>query len=166
VETRGRRRYYKIASAQVAESIEALLAIAPQRAATGLTEVSRGQALQRARTCYDHLAGQLGVALADAFERDLMLVPAAGGWDLTSAGQRRLEGLGLDTSALHQSRRPFLLPCLDWTERRPHLAGALGQALADRLLDLGWVRRSPQSRALVITTPGERQLLAEFAIKV
>jgi hypothetical protein len=132
----------------------------------GLTEVTRGKALQRARTCYDHLAGQLGVALADAFERDRVLLPTASGWDLTSAGERKLAHLGLDAAALNESRRPFLRPCLDWTERRPHLAGMLGQALAGRLFDLDWVRRSSQSRALVITPAGERQLLAEFAIKL
>ena len=166
VETRGRQRYYKIASAQVAASIEALLTIAPQRAASSLRDATRGTSLQRARTCYDHLAGQLGVALADALERDRVLVPAAGGWDLTSVGRRRLEALGLDPEALQQTRRPLLRPCLDWTERRPHLAGALGRALADRLLDLGWVRRSTHSRAIVITAPGQQQLLAEFAIKI
>jgi DNA-binding transcriptional ArsR family regulator len=165
VETRGRRRLYKIASAQVAESIEALLTIAPHRAANSLRDATRGKSLQRARTCYDHLAGQLGVAPADTLERDGVLAPSAGGWDLTSEGRPRLEVLGLDT-ALHQSRRPFLRPCLDWTERRPHVAGALGRALADRLLDLGWVRRSTQSRAIVITAHGEQQLLAEFAIKI
>ena len=162
----GRQRYYKIAGAQIAESIEALLAIAPHQDAVGLTQVTRGKALQRARTCYDHLAGQLGVALVDSFERDRMLLPTASGWDLTSAGERKLAHLGLDAAALHEGRRPFLRPCLDWTERRPHLAGLLGQALAGRLLDLDWVRRSSQSRALVITASGERQLLAEFAIKL
>jgi DNA-binding transcriptional ArsR family regulator len=166
VETRGRRRYYKIASPHVAQSVESLLTIAPHQEANSLRDAARGTSLQRARTCYDHLAGRLGVALADAFERDGVLAPAAGGWDLTSGGRRRLEVLGLDIAALRPGRRPFLRPCLDWTERRPHLAGALGRALADRLLDLGWVRRSPQSRAIVITAPGERQLLAEFAIKV
>jgi DNA-binding transcriptional ArsR family regulator len=166
VETRGRQRYYKIASPQVAQSIEAMLTIAPHREANSLRDASRGKSLQRARTCYDHLAGQLGVALADALERDGVLVPTAGGWDLTSDGQRRLEVFGLDTGALHQSRRPVLRPCLDWTERRPHVAGALGRALADRLLDLGWVRRGTQSRAIMITTPGEQRLLAEFAIKL
>jgi hypothetical protein len=111
------------------------------------------------------------VALADALERDRVLAPVAGGWDLTSEGRRRLDtfGLdifGLDTQVLRQSRRPLLRPCLDWTERRPHVAGALGAALAERLLQLGWVRRGAQSRAIVITAPGERQLLAEFAIKI
>jgi hypothetical protein len=106
------------------------------------------------------------VALADSFERDRVLLPTASGWDLTSAGERKLAHLGLDTAVLQQGRRPFLRPCLDWTERRPHLARMLGRALASLLLDLGWVRRSAQSRALLITAPGERQLLSEFAIKL
>jgi DNA-binding transcriptional ArsR family regulator len=160
----GRKRYYRIASAQIAESVEALLAIAPPQPAAGLTEVTAGKALQRARTCYDHLAGRLGVALADAFERDQVLLPTASGWDLTREGEAALARLGLDPAALRQARRPFLRPCLDWTERRPHLAGMLGQAIAARFLDLDWVRRSGRSRALVITATGERQLLAEFAI--
>jgi DNA-binding transcriptional ArsR family regulator len=135
VRKRGRQRYYRLASRDIAQAIEALLAIAPQQTATGLTGVSRGKALQRARTCYDHVAGRLGA-------------------------------FGLDVDALHGGRRPLLRPCLDWTERRPHMAGQLGQALAGRLLDLGWVRRGAASRALVITPLGEQQLLAEFAIKV
>lgn len=122
--------------------------------------------MQRARTCYDHLAGRLGVALADAFERDQIISPVVGGWALTGGGEARLAALGLDVGALRRGRRPVLRPCLDWTERRPHVAGMLGQALAGRLLDLDWVRRSSQSRALVITAAGERQLLAEFAIKL
>jgi hypothetical protein len=106
------------------------------------------------------------VALADSFERDRVLLPTASGWDLTSQGEEKLQRLGLDAAALHEGRRPFLRPCLDWTERRPHLAGQLGQALAGRLLELDWVRRSSQSRALLITAAGERQLLAEFAVKL
>jgi hypothetical protein len=125
-----------------------------------------GPALQRARTCYDHLAGRLGVALADAFELDQVITAADGGWALTGRGERRLAALGLDVAALAPGRRPFLRPCLDWTERRPHMAGKLGQALASRLLDLDWVRRTPGSRALAITPLGERELLAQFAVKL
>jgi DNA-binding transcriptional ArsR family regulator len=166
VRKRGRRRYHQLASQEIAQAIEALLAIAPQQTATGLTNVSRGKALQRARTCYDHLAGRLGVALADAFEQHQMIIPADSGWMLTSAGERRLGAFGLDVDALHGGRRPLLRPCLDWTERRPHMAGSLGMALSGRLHDLGWVRRAAASRAVVITPLGEQQLLAEFAVRV
>jgi hypothetical protein len=156
----------QVGGQEMAQAIEALLAIAPRQAVTGLTGVTRGKALQRARTCYDHLAGQLGVALADALEQQRVLTPAAGGWVLTSQGERRLGALGLDIGALRRSRRSFLRPCLDWTERRPHVAGMLGRVLAGRLLDLGWVRRAEATRAVLITPLGEQQLLAEFAVRV
>lgn len=166
VRSRGRQRWYRLASPETAQAIEALLAIAPRQAVTGLRDVSRGKALARARTCYDHLAGRLGVALADAFQQHRLITVADSGWLLTSHGERRLDGLGLDIGALHHARRPFLRPCLDWTEHRPHMAGTLGQALAGRLLDLGWVRRGAATRAVVITPLGEQRLLAEFAVRV
>jgi DNA-binding transcriptional ArsR family regulator len=162
----GRQRFYRLASPDIARAIEALLAIAPQSSATGLANVTRGRALQRARTCYDHLAGQLGVALADAFEQHQLIAASDSGWALTTRAERRLAALGLEVAALHRGRRPILRPCLDWTERRPHMAGALGQAVATRLLDLDWVRRIQGTRALLITPAGERELLAEFAVKV
>lgn len=166
VRQRGRQRYYRFASPDIARAVEALLAIAPRSTATGLTNVTRGKALQRARTCYDHLAGQLGVTLADSFEQRGLIAPADSGWTLTSQGARRLGALGIDVGALHHTRRQFLRPCMDWTEHRPHMAGAVGQALASRLLDLGWVRRASATRAVVITALGEQQLLAEFAVRV
>ncbi|MBO0806563.1 MAG: helix-turn-helix transcriptional regulator [Nocardiopsaceae bacterium] len=163
---RGRQRYFRIASPGIAQAIEALLAIAPRQTATGLTGVTRGKALQRARTCYDHLAGRLGVALADAFEQHKVITATDSGWTLTSQGERRLGELGLDVDALQRARRPVLRPCLDWTERRPHMAGGLGRALADRLLDQGWIRRAAATRAVIITPLGEQRLLAEFAVRV
>lgn len=166
VRQRGRQRYYRLASPGIARAIEALLAIAPRTTATGLTNVTRGRALQRARTCYDHLAGRLGVSLADSFEQRGLIAAADSGWALTGQGARRLGALGIDVDALHRARRQFLRPCMDWTEHRPHMAGAVGQALASRLLDLGWVRRASATRAVVITADGEQQLLAEFAVRV
>jgi hypothetical protein len=106
------------------------------------------------------------VALADAFEHRRLISACDSAWALTTHGEHTLGALGLDTAALHGSRRPVLRPCLGWTERRPHMAGALGQALATRLLDLDWVRRSPSTRALRVTPVGEQQLLAEFAIRI
>lgn len=166
VRKQGRHRYFQLAGPAIAQAVEALLAIAPHCSATGLTSVTRGQALQRARTCYDHVAGRLGVALADSFEQHKFITVAASGWTLTSQGERRLSTLGVDVGTMRQGRRPVLRPCQDWTERRAHMAGALGQALADCFLRLEWVRRSASSRALVVTAVGERQLLAQFAISV
>lgn len=166
VRKQGRQRYYRLASRDVAQAIETLLALAPRHSVTGLTNVTRGKSLRRARTCYDHLAGQLGVALADAFEQQRLITTSDSGWTLTSQGERRLGTLGVDTAALHRGRRPLLRPCLDWTERRPHMAGLLGQALASRFLDLDWVRRTSASRSLLVTALGEQRFLTEFTIKL
>ena len=162
----GRNRHYRLAGGDVARAVESLLTIAPHRPAGGFTEAGAGQALRRARTCYDHLAGRLGVELLDAFERDEVLRRCDGGWDVTAAGRVRLAALGLDLDALAGGRRPLLRSCQDWTERRPHVAGALGAAVATRLFDLGWIRRRRDSRALVIAPLGARELLAQFAIRV
>jgi len=113
VEQHGRQRHYRLASPQVAEVIEAMLTIAPDRHARGLRESSRGAKLRHARTCYDHLAGTLGVAVTDSLQRQRLLQPAEGSYRLTPQGQRRFEDLGLDIAALRQRRRTFARPV--WT---------------------------------------------------
>jgi DNA-binding transcriptional ArsR family regulator len=160
----GRQRRYTLANPQIAHAIEALLAIAPPRTAQGLRESNRGEAIRRARTCYDHLAGRLGVALTDALEQQHAIAPHASGWELTPQGEDTLAELGLDLPSLRNQRRAFIRPCLDWTERQMHLAGALGAAISNRFFELHWIRRQPGSRALRLTPEGETQLLAKFAI--
>jgi DNA-binding transcriptional ArsR family regulator len=161
----GRQRLYRISQPEVAEAIEGLVRIAPERRARTLRESHEGRAIQRARTCYDHLAGRLGVELTAALERDRVIIPDDGGYRLTTHGERRLESLGLDIGAARARRRAFARQCLDWTEHRPHLAGALGAALAGRLFELGWVLRVPQTRALRVTQLGEQGLRAEFGLE-
>lgn len=165
-ERRGRERHYRLAGHDVAQAIEGLMAIAPPVAATGLREVNRGRAIQQARTCYDHLAGALGVSLADALQRERLLRPLEQGWAVTADGERRLAGLGLELDGLRRERRAFVRPCQDWTERRPHVAGALGAGIAQRFFELGWIERRPGSRALRVTDEGRRGLLANFAVRV
>jgi DNA-binding transcriptional ArsR family regulator len=165
-ERRGRRRYYRLAGPEVARAIEGLLAIAPERRAASLRESTRGEAIRRARTCYDHLAGRLGVALTDSLGAQGVVCVADDGWSLTDTGRRRLEAFGVDVGALETRRRTLIRPCLDWTERRPHLAGALGASLAERIVELGWVERLPQTRALRITAAGARELRREFAVEL
>jgi DNA-binding transcriptional ArsR family regulator len=154
VEQRGRQRHYRLANPHVAEVLEAMLTLAPHRQANNLRETNRGRALARARTCYDHLAGALGIALIDALQHQRIVEPADNSYQLTGAGQQRMRELGIDVNQLRQQRRVFARPCLDWTERRPHLAGALGAAIADRLLELDWIRRTPHTRALKVTETG------------
>jgi DNA-binding transcriptional ArsR family regulator len=162
----GRRRRYRLPGDEVARALEALLAIAPTRPASGLRDSVRGDAIKRARTCYDHLAGRLGIGLVDAMERERLLDPRAGSWEITARGEQRLVDLDLDLDGLRRSRRPLLRPCPDWTERRPHVAGALGAAITDRLIDDRWIERLPGSRAVRVTERGERRLLSHFGLRV
>lgn len=166
VEQHGRRRLYTLASPHVAEVIEAMLTLAPDRRASSLRESRHGHAIRDARTCYDHLAGTLGVALTDALAHQGIIQAGDDHYSLTERGQHRLESFGVDIDDLRGRRRSFARPCLDWTERRAHLAGALGAGIADRLLELGWVTRLPKTRALRVTELGEQGLREEFAINL
>jgi DNA-binding transcriptional ArsR family regulator len=146
----GRHRYVKLAGAETAELIEGLAALTPRRTTTAhsLAAVSKRDAFARARTCYDHLAGKLGVALTDAMTERGMLDWTAG-VTLTGPGSAWLADLGI---TLDPPRgRPAVRSCLDVTERRPHLAGAVGAALCAHALDHGWVRHIPGGRALKVT---------------
>lgn len=164
VEQHGRQRHYRLADPQVAEVIEAMLTLAPQRRASSLRESTRGKQISHARTCYDHLAGTLGVALTDALCHQQVIRAADGRYELTGLGEERLLEFGVDVAQLRRHRRALARPCLDWTERRPHLAGALGAAIAQRMLDLQWVKRLPHTRALRVTETGREQLRDQFAI--
>lgn len=159
VVARGRHRYYRIAGPAVGAALEALSHVAPARPVRTLRESGHARALGFARTCYDHLAGRCGVALHDALLERQWLSEA---YDVTPAGATALAGWGVDVEAARGRRRSFARPCLDWTERRPHLAGALAAGIEAALLERGWfVRRSADSRALRLTEQG-RAWLAEL----
>ncbi|GAB2742793.1 ArsR/SmtB family transcription factor [Kitasatospora kifunensis] len=164
-ERQGRHRYVRLADPQVAELIEQLAALAPPRAdpapPRSLSAAGRRHALARARTCYDHLAGTVGVAIYDAMtERGLL--DQDGGLRLTGEGDAWLAGLGVTVPA--GGRRPAVLACLDWTERRPHLAGAVGAAICDRALTAGWITRIGSSRAVAVTATGRAVLRERFGV--
>jgi DNA-binding transcriptional ArsR family regulator len=144
---------------------EALAAIAPRRPVRSLREAHVGEALRRARTCYDHLAGRLGVELTAALARDGVVVDGEQP-RLGPAAPERLDALGIDLSSLESGRRPLVRTCLDWSERRPHLAGAVGAALATRLFELGWIERRPANRSVAVTTRGRLALREEFGLDV
>ncbi|MBI5107103.1 MAG: helix-turn-helix transcriptional regulator [Solirubrobacterales bacterium] len=146
------------AGVEVARALEALAAIAPERRTTTLRAWRHGEALRTARSCYDHLAGRAGVGLADALVAQGVLRPGDGGFAITPRGADRLGELGLDVGAVLAARRATARACVDWSERRPHVAGALGAALLDELLRRRWVQRRPEGRALRITPAGEEGL--------
>ncbi|MFI2201098.1 ArsR/SmtB family transcription factor [Streptomyces sp. NPDC020192] len=164
-ERQGRHRYVRLADAQVAQLVEDLAAQVPpaavRRAPRTLRESSAGSAMARGRTCYDHLAGRLGIAVTDALTGRGLLRQDTG-FALTDAGVEWFgaAGIPLDLSG----RRPPARACLDWTERRPHLAGAAGAALCRHVLDAGWCVRVGSERAVKVTPSGERELAALLGI--
>ncbi|CAM5230065.1 ArsR/SmtB family transcription factor [Streptomyces aurantiogriseus] len=161
-ERQGRHRYVRLADARVAQLLEDLAAqVAPDDVVRprSLRESSAGSAMARGRTCYDHLAGRLGITVTDALTaRGLLRTPEEGvaGFALTDAGLRWFAGVGIALD--RRGRRPLARACLDWTERRPHLAGAAGAALCRHALDAGWCVRIGSERAVKVTATGERAL--------
>jgi DNA-binding transcriptional ArsR family regulator len=151
----GRHRYYQLAGRDVAHALEALSVIAAAPPPDRPVSPARA-ALRAARTCYDHLAGVLAIDLARALERGkVVALDRDDGYRVTRAGARWFDAaLAIDVAALGDARRPISRRCIDWTERRPHLAGALGAAVLDRFLERRWVARTPESRALRITPHG------------
>lgn len=160
----GRHRYYRLANLDVAAAIEALVAISPGTVFAEMHEARDVSVLSYARTCYDHLAGKVGVAITDALHRKRFLRRGESGFALQPSGKRWLERLGIDVDAAGVERRKFAHACLDWSERTPHLGGAIGAALARRLIGLGWFERYPRSRALKVTSKGRAGMRRELGI--
>ncbi|GAA4616040.1 winged helix-turn-helix domain-containing protein [Actinoallomurus liliacearum] len=166
----GRHRYYRLKGAEVAAVIEAISRISPDVEVRSLRQSRQAHALQEARTCYDHLAGRAGAALFEAMlSRDLLETidssfddPAASAYQVTDKGERQLSSIGVDVAGLRGGRRRFAGHCLDWTERRPHLNGALGAALTARMIEDGWFERGSARRALLVTEKGRGRLADVF----
>jgi DNA-binding transcriptional ArsR family regulator len=164
VEPQGRHRYYRIASPLVAEMVETMSVVAGEtsRADPRLRRVD--PALAAARTCYNHLAGRLGVAIADALQRRGDIVFADGVGEVTAQGRAFFESFGIDAGLSSSGQRVLCKPCLDWTERRHHLAGTVGAALCDHCLTRGWLQRARDSRALTVTEEGGAAFANLFGI--
>lgn len=164
----GRHRYYALDGESVAHALEALsrVAGASSRAFAPNTPTT----LRAARTCYDHIAGALGVALHDRLLAQHLITARTTKhervYDVTPHGESRLRALGIDVLALRTQRRRFAFGCLDWSERRPHIGGALGAALLAVALERKWVARERDSRALRVTAIGQRELGSQFALRL
>jgi DNA-binding transcriptional ArsR family regulator len=163
LETQGRHRYYRLASPEVARALEALAAISRPSKHHASPKVPRD--LQFARTCYDHLAGRLGVVVTEGLLEQKYLLEKSSDYGLTLAGEQWFADFGIDVRALKDSRRSFARRCLDWSERRPHLAGALGAALFWQLQGLGWVIQK-KGRAVRLTVAGRSGLERELELKL
>src|SRR3954447_16892178 len=182
VHPQGRHRYYRLAGPEVGQLIEKLARLAPAAPARAPREDSRAYAVRRARTCYDHLAGRLGVAVfaallhqgfvtgGDGIHRidgdgeDRLSAPGRDiDYRLTASGHTRLSELGVDLPRMDDRGIP-LRYCVDWTEQRHHLSGRVGRALTDRLLALGWLKRADRGRAVLITDDGRERLPADLGV--
>ncbi|HDO52276.1 MAG TPA: transcriptional regulator [Rhizobiales bacterium] len=166
VEKQGRHRYYRLANAHVAHALEALMNLAvhgpPRHRPTG----PRDEAMRFARTCYDHLAGRVGVALAQSLLKSGILEERNGAFEITANGEARLEKLGLDLASLNKGRRAVASRCLDWSERMPHLGGALGAVLLKELEAREWLLRVDGTRAVTLTKSGKAGLRRNFGISL
>ncbi|WP_075997261.1 ArsR/SmtB family transcription factor [Salaquimonas pukyongi] len=161
----GRHRYYTLADDDVGSLLEAMMGFAAKR---GLLRTRTGpadEALRKARICYDHLAGELGVSLYNGLAAGGHLEVSGENITLSESGNRLMAGFGIDLTALKTGRRPLCKSCLDWSERRTHLAGALGSALLDRFYDLGWARRAKNSRVIEFSREGEAALAETFCAR-
>jgi DNA-binding transcriptional ArsR family regulator len=182
VEPSGRHRYYRLASPEVADVLEALARLAPAAPVRSLRQATHAQAIRSARTCYDHLAGRLGVALCDALVEGGIVLAEPGGdpdgeiggdpvlgagralrFELTATGRRTLAELGVALEP--PGPRPLVRYCVDWSEQRPHLAGWLGAALCSRLEQLGWVVRA-ERRVVRVTDTGRRALADQLGVRL
>lgn len=162
----GRHRYYRLAGPHVGQMLESIMAVALTGPPRFQPNSRLDERLRQARTCYDHIAGRLGVGLADRLaEREFVILGDEAG-EVTPSGADFLSDLGVDLVGGRARRRLFCRPCMDWTERRPHIGGAVGAALASRLLDLKWIERVRDSRALTITPAGRRDLMQVFGLSI
>lgn len=164
LERQGRHRYFRIASTEVAEAIGALMVVAATGPRRHHPIGPRDEALRLARTCWDHMAGRLAVALTERLCEAGHLATTDGAALVTDRGRRFFCDFGIDLDAPGGSRRPLCRTCLDWSERRHHVAGRLGAALLDRFIGLGWVARTSGSRALRLSGAGENGLATRFGL--
>jgi DNA-binding transcriptional ArsR family regulator len=165
VESQGRHRYFRLGGRDVAQLLENLMGVAYRTGAVRVRASPREPALRKARVCYDHLAGELGVLVFDALEERRLLHTGSEGLQLTRRGARFFTRMGIDTDALASQRRPLCRACLDWSVRRHHLAGVLGAALLQRCYALGWARRLNDSRVVNFSAAGERELRERFRLR-
>ena len=156
----GRHRYFELADDDVGSVLESMMGLAAKRGLLRVQPGPKDAALRKARVCYNHLAGDMGVHLFETLSARGHLVERDETIDLSASGRRFAEGFGIDLEALSKSRRPLCKSCLDWSSRRTHLAGALGTALLDRFYALDWAKRVENSRVVAFSEDGERQFLA------
>ncbi|HEY5826345.1 MAG TPA: helix-turn-helix transcriptional regulator [Cyclobacteriaceae bacterium] len=168
VESQGRHRYYRFSKPEVAYVIEAMINLLPEdKIKSKLAENARATSgIKYCRTCYDHLAGKIGVAVTDELLKQKFIRVNGKEYDVTTTGVKWFSDLGIQISDLKTERRVFARQCLDWSERRHHLAGTLGAALLNQILILGWIRKVKDSREVTVTAKGQTGLYKMLKLSI
>lgn len=164
VEVQGRHRYYTFSREEVAYAIEAMANLVPPQAVE--RQDVDAVPIKFCRTCYDHLAGKVGVLIMESLLRQKLIVYQQRELEVTPKGIAWLGEWGIDCEAVRHQRRSFVKPCLDWSERRHHLAGGLGAAMLNKMMESHWLRRTAHSRAVVVTAKGQEALTTHFNIQI
>jgi len=166
VVSQGRHRYFRLATPLISHMLEGIMAVAAHGPPRFRPSYKLDEAMRTARICYDHIAGRLGVGLTNTLCERGHVVLTDEGAEITEPGATFFSGFGIDLTAAQRRKRMYCRSCLDWSERRPHLGGAVGAAIADRCAALGWTQRARNSRALIITPAGRDGLHEVFGISL
>lgn len=166
VEKQGRHKYYRFSSKEVAYAVEAMANLIPKPENTVKKETEKYPPIKYCRTCYDHLAGKIGVALTDSLLEQKIILNKNDIFEISSEGKKWFSDFGINLEEAQKQKRIFLKPCLDWSERRNHLAGSVGAMLLNKMIIEDWIRKTKNSRAIIITGKGEKEFLKYFKIVV
>ncbi|MGH2643212.1 MAG: ArsR/SmtB family transcription factor [Chitinophagaceae bacterium] len=167
VEKQGRHRYFRFSRDEVAYAIEGLANLVQEGKRKNIGDKAEIPDVQYCRTCYDHLAGKIGVMITtELTKQKLLRLSEEKNFMLTAKGKDFFEALGIATEILKGQRRIFARPCLDWSERKYHLAGSLGAALLEKMLHEDWIRRTKNSRVIILTAKGRKELSSKFGIEI
>ena len=166
VEKQGRHKYYRFSNKEVAYAVEAMANLIPKPEISAKKKTENYPPIKYCRTCYDHLAGKIGVALAESLLQQKIIIEKNNTFEISPEGEKWFSDFGVNILDAKKQKRIFLKPCLDWSERRYHIAGSVGTLLLNKMLEQDWIRRTKDSRVIIITGKGEKEMLKSFKIIV
>lgn len=164
VEKQGRHKYYRFSNKEVAYAVEAMTHLIPKPEVSLKNKTENYPPIKFCRTCYDHLAGKIGVALTDSLLGQKIIIEKNNAYEISPEGEKWFSRFGINIEEAQKQKRIFLKPCLDWSERRNHIAGSIGALLLNKMIAEDWLRRTKDSRAMIITGKGKKELLKNFKI--
>jgi len=165
-ESQGRHRYYKFSRKDIAYGIEAMASLIPPTETAKSVLAENNSPIKYCRTCYDHLAGKVGVLITDSLIQQKIIIEKSKSFAVSGKGQKWFSNLDINIDNLKKERRFLVRPCLDWSERRHHIAGSLAASLLEKMLSAGWLRKTKNSRAIIITGKGQKKLYEYFNISL